>query len=365
MAGVASQDITDSRLANVPATQVTSSTRFNWSKQEVSAFETFIRENHITSASRKAADIQPLLSALHLDRFLSIKNTSGEPLRPIIEAKVRRKLASVTTSLNQEHHTGSVVAQGRTRLQAARTRAISAGEEPPTKLPQPDPIYTPEPWKHKARKKPTGSSTPRTVVVHTVGKAKEEVVRLELALTRARAKLSLLQQQEQQEQQAAALDSQLTQEESQQERQWRGPRRLPMRQEVRTISPKPSRSTPRPLNRTANPTPDIDSEPEPPSDGWHAGLSRTEPALQQLVDKTPHLRRLNTERFTSSSLSKRGQGENEDDSDAELSAHLEHLGAFLSNKYGTLAEGEKVKAKTLYPGLSESSARVKGKKDDG
>lgn len=206
MAGVASSDMTDFRLASVPVRKVTSSTRFVWSKHEVSTFESFVREHRITSTSqKKKVDLQALLSALHLDRFMSLDNSKGEALRPIIETKVQRKLASVITNLQQEQYAASAASLGqdKTRLQAARTRAIAAGEEPPTSLPCPDPIYTPDIWKTKARKPGT---------ISTVEKAKAEVVRLERALTLARAKLSLLEQQEQ-----AGLDEQLSEQQQQEE----------------------------------------------------------------------------------------------------------------------------------------------------
>ncbi|ROV88692.1 hypothetical protein VSDG_09501 [Cytospora chrysosperma] len=189
MAGVVNQTDTNessSMLANVPARQVTSSTRFNWSKHEVSIFESFIRQNHITPSSQKTVDLQPLLASLHLDRFLSFKNTKEEILGPIIETKVRRKLTSVVANLNQASPVSVANIQGegqvRTRLQAARASAIAAGKEPPTRLPPPDPIYTPEIWKPRARKH-TGASTrtrPKpdtaTTVFDTVEKAKEEVI---------------------------------------------------------------------------------------------------------------------------------------------------------------------------------------------
>ncbi|ROV88681.1 hypothetical protein VSDG_09489 [Cytospora chrysosperma] len=188
MAGVIPSDIANFRLANVRVGQVTSSTRLNWSKQEVSTFEAFVQESRITSSQKRSADLGALLSALQLDRFLSLNNTKREPLRPIIETKVRRKLGSVITSLNQGQYTDMVTlqSQDRTRLQAARTRAIAAGVEPPNRLPRPDPIYTPDNWKTKAARKSTSSSRPKSAAISTVEKARAEVVRLEKALTLVR-----------------------------------------------------------------------------------------------------------------------------------------------------------------------------------
>jgi hypothetical protein len=361
MAGVVIQPDTNessSMLANVPARQVTSSTRFNWSKHEVSIFESFIRQNHITRSSQKTVDLQPLLASLNLDRFLSIKNTKEEILGPIIETKVRRKLTSVVTSLNQASPASVANLQGtgqvRTRLQAARAGAIAAGKEPPSGLPRPDPIYTPEIWKPRARK-PTGASTrtrPKpdtaTTVFDTVEKAKEEVIRLEKALTLARARLSQLQQQDQ----APGSRPQLSGEQAQQDRE-------ALLDDRSSASCDDTTSTRTSVSSgTSSPTENIQTTTKTANlDQHHHHHHRNAPPLtplsskmhsyqdtrsttandirpQQQHNKAPlRSRRLNT-RNLPPILAERSHDGSGDDSDSIVSAHLRRISEYLVDKYG-------------------------------
>lgn len=216
MAGVCSSNLTDLKLANIAAQQVTSRTRFTWSEREVAVFETFVRYKHIhdTRPSRiSAVEIQPLMADLNLDRFLSIANDQGDQLGPIIETKVRRKLAAVATDLQATEHVDKSVLPEKTRLQTARARAIAAGEEPPARLPKPNIIYTPELWKSKPKPKHSKrvgagarSGTAAILVVPTtVEEAQQQIHQLEEALESARLRLSQLQQE-------AQFEAQLPQE---------------------------------------------------------------------------------------------------------------------------------------------------------
>lgn len=204
------------KLFNTMATEVTSSTRATWSNADVNAFEHFIADNNNDGTNGplvpSKADISTLLATLGLSRFTSTLNVNSESLGPIIEAKVRRKLAAVLSTvrrgeaatLNKATTTPMRLLplsppqpppNGRTRLQAARADALAAGNEPPTRLAGPKTIYTPEPWHDKRRR--TRTTSPRVLACRaqltTAGEIRQHIAGLEKELEEARARLRELE----------------------------------------------------------------------------------------------------------------------------------------------------------------------------
>lgn len=203
------------KLFNITATEVTSSTRASWSNADVNAFEHFIADNNGGSNGPlvpSEADISTLLAALGLSRFTSTLNVNSESLGPIIEAKVRRKLAAVLSIVQRGE--GATLnnatapptrllplsppqppPNGRTRLQAARADALAAGKEPPTRLAGPKTIYTPEPWHDKRRR--TRTTSPRVLAsraqLTTAAQIRQHIAGLEKELGEARARLRKLE----------------------------------------------------------------------------------------------------------------------------------------------------------------------------
>lgn len=97
---------------------------------------------------------------------------------------------------------------GRTRLQSARADALAAGREPPTRLPAPPPIYTPEAWKDKDKRRGAGARGHRRAGtapgqlsrgIKTVAQARRHVARLVEELEAARLRLLYLERMEGQE----------------------------------------------------------------------------------------------------------------------------------------------------------------------
>lgn len=133
---------------------------------------------------------------------------------------MRRKLAAVSADLRRKRqaHAGNSAnsspmvllplsppqspPNGRTRLQAARADALAAGREPPTRLPGPLPVYTPEVWKEKDKRRgasargrtPTGTA-PRQPIhrIQTVAQARRHIARLEEELEAAQLRLRCLE----------------------------------------------------------------------------------------------------------------------------------------------------------------------------
>lgn len=89
----------DSTLFGTRACYLVSGTVFRWSPPQTEVFKAFIRERY---PNHKTCDLGPLLKALDLDGYESMRTETGESVYRIVVEKVRRKISNTEKPMSAD-----------------------------------------------------------------------------------------------------------------------------------------------------------------------------------------------------------------------------------------------------------------------